>query len=596
MSYLTGPRLHFAGRFKANVSTVNNQVTHFRNPDVPPTHGWNEGGGGSWELNDCTITSAARANGTVVRLPTEDPVVGLAFAQADSARIVDLDPQQQMVSQIWGLQVRLVNARGTALFGRCKVVAFSDLWRSRFQGQPARLTDTPMGAFYQSVLTQVEWGDVSDSQVLSELKQTTLGGLLSLKFNLDGFDMDPSSPTFATGRIVGAVGPALVNEPDHFLIGRHCMPIGEKPPTYFFAAIVDHARGKLRADLGNALTTASPGGPIDSSKRLEIGLLGEDQAFTSLGPVPVGGPGWYEQTAGICDFPADRALSAKELAKIETTPIAVRERADSGDRIIAREPPDGLHVRADEFVFRISAREHRMTTLHASRFGRPLANADIAITLDSSGLQPGIDGPQLAQPASALSFPSVLKTGADGRATLTLSAKSIDQPRDYIDGQVYGIGYRLLASDPSAGGYLNQWNFISVLLWSDFQSPPEPTWWDHVQPIFKQYANLYPVMRGVLDLDNYDSVVENKDRVSAVFMRPEDDPLYMPVTRDLSPAKRHMILNWLATTGNAGKPNLGTQPAESAVMAAAATLAPNERTELSGGKAAALQRMARRST
>jgi hypothetical protein len=36
MSYLSSPRLHFAGRFRADVSTVNNYVTHFRTiPTVP---------------------------------------------------------------------------------------------------------------------------------------------------------------------------------------------------------------------------------------------------------------------------------------------------------------------------------------------------------------------------------------------------------------------------------------------------------------------------------------------------------------------------------------------------------------------------------
>ncbi len=34
----------------------------------------------------------------------------------------------------------------------------------------------------------------------------------------------------------------------------------------------------------------------------------------------------------------------------------------------------------------------------------------------------------------------------------------------------------------------------------------------------------------------------------------------MPVTRDLSPAKRNMIVKWLNTTGNAGQPNLGSAP------------------------------------
>jgi hypothetical protein len=44
-----------------------------------------------------------------------------------------------------------------------------------------------------------------------------------------------------------------------------------------------------------------------------------------------------------------------------------------------------------------------------------------------------------------------------------------------------------------------------------------------------------------------------------VFSLPEEDPNYMPVTRDLSPAKRALILRWLET---AAEPALGAAPPE----------------------------------
>jgi hypothetical protein len=56
------------------------------------------------------------------------------------------------------------------------------------------------------------------------------------------------------------------------------------------------------------------------------------------------------------------------------------------------------------------------------------------------------------------------------------------------------------------------------------------------------------------------SVVAHKAQLQDVFSRPETDPRYMPVTRDLSPAKRNMILSWLNTTGNDGQPDLGPAP------------------------------------
>src|SRR5216684_2218976 len=100
-------------------------------------------------------------------------------------------------------------------------------------------------------------------------------------------------------------------------------------------------------------------------------------------------------------------------------------------------------------------------------------------------------------------------------------------------------------------------------------------------------------MQGFVKLGDYDSVVANKARVQTVFSLPEDDPRYMPVTRDLSPAKRQMILNWLVTTGNAGKPNLGTPPAaplQAAIMAAVAPGGAAGEVAMVGGKTAAAQR------
>lgn len=130
MSYLIGARLHFAGRFTADVSTVNNDPQHFRDPNQPPGQGWNPRGTGSWKVDGCTVTSAVFADGTVARTAADDPVVGASNVQAGQARLVDLDPEQQLVSQIWGLRLSLTRTAGAspAFAGVFKVAAFSDLW------------------------------------------------------------------------------------------------------------------------------------------------------------------------------------------------------------------------------------------------------------------------------------------------------------------------------------------------------------------------------------------------------------------------------------------------------------------------------------
>ena len=64
MSYLTPPRLHFAGRFQAAPSTVNNDPAHFNNAtfkEIFQTPGrtngwWNPGGDASFRLIACKVT------------------------------------------------------------------------------------------------------------------------------------------------------------------------------------------------------------------------------------------------------------------------------------------------------------------------------------------------------------------------------------------------------------------------------------------------------------------------------------------------------------------------------------------------------------
>jgi hypothetical protein len=201
MSYLTGPRLNFTGKFVADVSTVNNKPVNFErktytaedyaNWDIGY---WNPFGTGVWRLTDCVVTNAVRADGSTV---AGDPVLDMTVADADDrppAKLVDLDSEQQMVSAIWGMVVRLAGRDGkAAIRGNFAVASFTDLWsRTLAQGptpehmlHPASL----MGASWQSVLTDLAWGEVGQSPFLTELrKAATASGLLSIKFNVVGYN------------------------------------------------------------------------------------------------------------------------------------------------------------------------------------------------------------------------------------------------------------------------------------------------------------------------------------------------------------------------------------------------------------------------
>ena len=583
MSYLLGPRLHFAGRFKADVSTVNNDVDNFHTNT--PDGSWNPGGSGRWTLSGCKVTGAVLSDGKALFTTADDSIIDASIGEMGTraAKIVDLDPQQQVVSQLWGLQLQCAATGGAAIFsGKFEAAAFSDLWNRVSHDTGGDFT---LAAYWQSLLTDIVWGNLGGSTVLEQIKQASLASTLSIKFNLDGFDMNPNSPTFTTGRIVGAIGAASADEPHHFTIGRQCMPKGTT--VSFFPAVVDAKRGKLIADLGNALPTPSFGGPVDSSLGLELGLLPTGSTFKSLGKVTVGKDQWYEQTAGIVEVPPDRPLSADEMTSLRNTPIALAGQSPTGKlMMLAQEGIDGFHVRPDQLFARISPEGTANIQIYASKFGERLANEQVAVSYDASGLRPGsTPATPVGTPTQALTFPGTFKTDSNGAATLTLTAHDPGNRRRFIDGQIYGVRCALQQAAHGSGAYRNRLDFVSVLVWNSFTPSSGLTWWDDIQPILHQYANLYPFMKNFLDLGDYDSVVDNIANLQQVFSLPETNPHYMPVTRDLSPAKRQAILNWLGTTGNAGKPNLGTPPQQPmAAVVAHVVAGPGD----GGGKTAAM--------
>src|SRR5256885_8057357 len=110
MSYLNALRLHFSGKFQANVSTVNNDPGHFDNATFQPSYqqmqggaawnGWfNPQGDAAFRLLGCRVTSASLANGEPP--PASDVINRALVADSDSqvcAKLVDLDSEQQLVS------------------------------------------------------------------------------------------------------------------------------------------------------------------------------------------------------------------------------------------------------------------------------------------------------------------------------------------------------------------------------------------------------------------------------------------------------------------------------------------------------------------
>ena len=145
-------------------------------------------------------------------------------------------------------------------------------------------------------------------------------------------------------------------------------------------------------------------------------------------------------------------------------------------------------------------------------------------------------------PANGVTFPNQVVTDAKGQATFTIGSNPPQSPRIYLDGQVYGI-----QANWSLDTYRDIWAFVSVKVF-DVAAPVDtpPTWWQDVQPILNQYAVLYPAMRQILLINDYDTVVANLKPILDRLQLSIDDPMMMPITRELSASKLQIILDWAA--------------------------------------------------
>jgi hypothetical protein len=570
MSYLSVPRLIFSGQFQADPPTANNDPEHFDTSRFRSSYNlkgpisvngwWNPAGTGAWRLRNCSVKAVIYRDGTVCTSGQADAIVGVPVTDAGShvpAKLADLDCEQQMVSEIWGFRVR-VGGAGPGFGGSFRVAPFSDLWFRYPQGTP----DTCFSAVYHSVLESLKFVPFEESRAdgpttaraasrfLAELRASGESGelpkLLSIKFTVDGYDEDPSSPTFSLGRIVGAIGLQGPREPAHFVAGRALNP----PPavrTAFLAYALLEA-DILTLDLGNSLATQSVGGPLIDQGDLYAALLpGPEDDPIILGPVEYRAADWYLTTGGIVSM----QLSPMLVDKARQTPLGLLADTPSGRQLLLTEARDGTWVRADKFVHRLNPGDEAPVRLHARAFGAPIPNATVSLGYDPTTILMQIEkgaepGPRyIGQPQSALSFPHRVTTDAEGIADVSLVASDPGNPRGYIDGQIYGISYALGDTPPVPGTIHNAALFINARVFTDYNVPARPTWLRDVRPIFQQYANLYPVMRPIVDLANYASVLSRIGMMRMVFGLPVEDPNYMPVTRDLSQGKRAMIRRWL---------------------------------------------------
>lgn len=542
MSYLGFPRLNFAGKFQSDISTVNNALRYYNNDAFEPrfqrpayftANGvidenglFNPRGTGDFRLSGLTVRSGLMPDGTLVDTTEQDPVVGLAMLEDNrrvSAKMVDIDQRDQTVPGVYGLGVRIVDGEDRELLtARLEPSWVEDLWRRGPGNQTPGGTNA--SALLTSVLTDLRWADDLPSPLLRRLRDTTTGGLLSIRFVLDGYEIDllEFGAAHTYGRIVGSIGPYLAGEPRRFVAGRRLRRV---TGTLWDSAVrVDDDARTVFVDLANSWPTSSKGGPLTELGTLSLAVLDAQGTPSALAPITGVDATFLEGRAGI----AAVRLTAEQLGSVAGRRLAVINAA-TPPVVLLSEAADGTWIHPEEIVHRLypgKPHDTSTTTVRVTRFGRPAPGFRVAIAAPN--------------PNPALRFPATVTTDDSGRAELTLTAVA-PATTAFID----GVSTAIQLTSPDRPGQPDA--RVAALIFDKYEAPDRPTWNRDVWPIFQQYANLYPVMRGLFDLGNYNHVVEQKTYVKRTLLAPLDSPTHMPVSRDLSPGKRDMIVKWLDT-------------------------------------------------
>ena len=568
MSYLDLPRIHLSGQFFANPSTINNEAVNYDNsqplgsinPALPGAVGWNPPGQASWTMS-LVANSLRDPNGNLLTPggTSPDPLLGATLASVDlptTAKLVDLDPQQQMVSQIWGMSVALTLSDGTQVFtGSVLECGLTEPW-PRGGGAAGGIAGTS-GA-YQTVLQDVTWGTnlPSSSPTLDALQSQAQanGDQLSIRWVVDGYNGTQGSG-FGYGRIVATLGPYTAGEPVHVVAQRRLAPGGGN--TWFAPFQVDATRSVLVLDLGNALGP-TPTGTDSTLLHVWLDPYAAQPLPVAATQPPQGQPLNYDSDAylnqaGIFEVP----LAADELAAIEDGAVMVADGTLATMMNILMEPASGLVVVPDLPVLstRLSQGDAATVNVYARQFGAPLPGYEVDFRLvPISNSDTTADPPMVgSDPPGGLLFSPTATTDDDGVAALDLMAGEVSpQPayRGSVDGQVYHLIGTWWPSQLIGAGL----PAMSILVFGSYTPGDPVTWSGDIQPMMVQYARLYPGMRDILDISDYDTLMSTPpgmtqtavQLVSTVLNLPITDPNHMPVTRDFSPARLAAFNAWVA--------------------------------------------------
>lgn len=631
MSYLDVPRIHFGGLFFTNPSTINNfdssydpsvkltdpQGSYQSVPAGGPPAGWNAVGTAQLWISECTVLSAVGPGGTQI---SGDPILGALVESPspntpkttpdgkgyyDIAKMVDLDPDQQGRSAVYGLRIYVTLPGGGGFSGLMSVPELQDL-NGRVVAPNSRSSWSAVGT-WMGQITDVTWNADTSSPFLAQFQEACQLGIavkLTTDLHQNNFNtrLTPGN-MFCYGRVLGSLGPVQPGELAQVVPGRlistppspptqglemMTVPapkrkaVGTKPINDRFgggvemleaaapsaqAATPDPAlawnpapaqvsESMLHVDLGGSLQLQgtkdangiwSSTGQFLQGSGISIGVLtstgiqylanGQGLSFANQ-YVPLNSQNKQVDlvtSSGLVDI----ALESSEVALVANNPLVVTVNGAT----VLQEPANGLLIGSEPFSVRLIPGGSSTIQLMARQFGAPVVGQQ-PITWQVDAI---VDEDGDTSPSANVALAWEGSTDENGIVALTVSTVEQDPTlpayRDPMDSQVYYVMFADSSGQPVGDGNAN----VSVLRFQSYTAPASPTWQQDVGPILQAYARLYPGMKARLDIGNEATVTGFASAMLAKMSLPFLDPAYMPVTRDLSPAKVEMILAWLKT-------------------------------------------------
>ena len=473
-------------------------------------------------------------------------------------------------------------------------VIAQDIWvrMKCFRGDPPQDT-FPLGSQGTTILTDIEWGDLRNSPSLQQLKDKCESGSNKLSIRVSYYyytrNYEPLVPyRFTLGNVVGTIGVYNDGETLNFGGDRLMTSEGLDPPELTFNQgdscyglniseqapwtlnapfkLRDNGNKEVVVDLSNALPIK-----IDSTQR-DIGELYLGYNDTDCNclyliepntPIPYMANNWLESGAlAVYSLTNDQYQYLLSNSLMVIQKVQGNQNAPLCGNLMSTKTESGIIVLKEReyfirplnyYVDRLEYNGNTSSqTLYVTHYGASAQNVCIKIkqskyetTLPIGGIAPD---------------QNTKTTDAQGKVTFVFSVtQTIPYPREYteppcpdqndtlktlpIDGQVYFFKYCILTTTNDCEPL--SVSELTFLAFSTSCYIPPYTWIDHVKPIFTGYYNNSAVMKSILNLSNYTDVVWNIELIRHSMELDFEDANHMPITRDLSPTKRSMILTWL---------------------------------------------------